>query len=301
MASRAIGLLLRALLARSCAARPTDAAGPTAVASASPATPTRLRFPSLDGPATPLDGYLVRPAGEGPRPAVVFLHGCGGLLNAEGRIVAREADWAELLVAQGYAVLMVDSFTPRGVSRMCSPDRFDPRVYVLRPKDAYGALQYLQAQPFVRPDRVAVVGWSQGGGAVLLGVRADSLGRPPSLPHGDFRAAVAFYPASCRERAHRLPWTAPLPLLILVGEGDVWTPAGPCHEMVDAAAGRGSDIRIHVYPGAYHDFDWPGMAVRTRPEFRTTAGVVPITGMDRAAREDARRQVTAFLRRHLAD
>jgi dienelactone hydrolase len=220
-----------------------------------------VRFVALDQQATAIDGYLVRPPGGGPHPAVVLMHGCGGLLTAAGRLSSRETDWAELLAAQGYAVLMVDSFTPRGIQRMCSSDRFDVRVYLQRPRDAYGTLQYLQ--------------------------------------RGDFRAAAAFYPASCREGAHRLPWTSPIATLVLVGELDNWTPAGPCQGLVAAAAGRGSDVRIRVYPGAYHDFDWPGLPMRARPEFRTAAGVVPVTGMDSAAREDARRQVTRFLAQHL--
>jgi dienelactone hydrolase len=110
---------------------------------------------------------------------------------------------------------------------------------------------------------------------------------------------VAFYPASCREGAHRLPWTSPIPTLVLVGELDNWTPAGPCQGLVAGAAGRGSDVRIRVYPGAYHDFDWPGLPMRARPEFRTAAGLVPVTGMDSAAREDAQHQVTRFLAQHL--
>ena len=294
MARRLLALLLLALAAQACAAG-------SGAGSLSSAWPTRLRFPSLDERATALDGYLVRPPGRGRHPAVVLMHGCGGLLTAAGRLSSRETDWAALLASEGYASLMVDSFTPRGITRMCSPERFDSRVYLTRPKDAYGALQYLQTQPFVRPDRVAVMGWSQGGGVVLLSVRADSLGRPPALPHGDFRAAVAFYPASCREGAHRLPWTAPLPLLVLVGDGDNWTPAAPCQRLAEAAVQRGSDVRIRVYPGAYHDFDWPDLPTRTRPEFRTSAGVIPITGMDPAAREDARQEVARFLRGRLRD
>jgi dienelactone hydrolase len=172
-------------------------------------------------------------------------------------------------------------------------------VFLERPKDAYGALRYLQAQPFVEPDRIAVVGWSQGGGATLLSVRADSLGRPADLPTADFRAAVAFYPSVCRERAHRLPWTTAIPTLVLIGEKDNWTPAGPCKEFVDAAARRGSDVRIQVYPGAYHDFDWPNLSIKELPAFRTSDGTVPITGMDPAAREDALRRVTQFLRARL--
>ncbi len=263
------------------------------------AAPGTARFASLDG--TVLDGYLFHPTGAGPHPVVVFLHGCGGLISSRGAIQTREADWAPRLVALGYVVLMVDSFTPRGVQRMCSPATFSDSIYRARPRDAYGALRYLQAQEFVRPDRVALMGWSQGGGAVLLSIRAASLGRPASMPAPDFRAAVAFYPATCRERAHRTPWTSAIPLLILVGAEDNWTPAGPCRALADGATRRGSHVEMRVYPGAYHDFDWPGRPVQTHTAFTTSAGVVPVTGTDPAARDDALRRVPEFLGRYLRD
>jgi len=259
----------------------------------------RVEFPSLDAAATPLVGHLLRPAGPGPHPAVVFLHGCGGLYRRNGGIVERETDWAARLVGRGYAVLMVDSFTPRGHQRMCAPDAFAIDTYLARPKDAYGALRWLQAQPFVRPDRVGVVGWSQGGGTVLFSVREASLGRPADLPDGDFRAAVAFYPASCADRFHKLPWTSRIPLLVLAGDKDVWTPAAPCLAFVAGAAARGAPVWMKVYDGAVHDFDWPGMAVQELPAFRTAAGVVPLVGMEPAARADALERLPAFLDRYL--
>jgi poly(3-hydroxybutyrate) depolymerase len=74
-----------------------------------------VSFDSLDkgpfsGPTT-LRGYLFKPTGPGPFPAVVGLHGCGGLLNKQGEIVSRETTWADLLTARGYVVLFPDSFT----------------------------------------------------------------------------------------------------------------------------------------------------------------------------------------------
>nr|WP_264484369.1 dienelactone hydrolase family protein [Mesorhizobium sp. PAMC28654] len=56
----------------------------------------------------PLQGYLTRPQGEGPFPAVVVLHGCMGLFPSE-----RKA-WSERLSSWGYVVLFVDSFSTRG-------------------------------------------------------------------------------------------------------------------------------------------------------------------------------------------
>jgi dienelactone hydrolase len=253
-----------------------------------------VTFPSLadNGPAPPtvLTGYLYRPSGDAPRPGLVLLHGCGGLFPS------RDLAWASLLRDHGYVVLIADSFGPRRHGPMCSQSGFDLSLYLKRPHDAYGALTYLQSQPFVEPDRVGVMGWSEGGGVVLFSIRAASLGRPATLPAGrDFRAAVAFYPASCAERSHREPWTSAVPLLILTGAADVWTPAVPCEQFVRAAQARGSPINIVVYPGAYHDFDAPGETIHSLPQDITRQGVIPIVGTDPAARADALARVPAFL------
>jgi dienelactone hydrolase len=266
----------------------------------------RVQFPSLGDngaglPATTLDGYVFRPAGGERRPAVVFLHGCGGLFSrTSGLIETRERAWASDLNGRGYVVLMVDSFGPRNHGEMCSQSGFDRELYQKRPRDAYAALLYLQAQPYVRPDRIGIIGWSEGGGAVLYAIRTQSLGRPAELPRGDFRAAVAFYPASCNERRQQ-EWTSRIPLLALLGVGDVWTPAMPCKELLDAAAARGSRIELQVYPGAYHGFDRANSPIREYPEYRTATGVVPIQGTDPAARQDALTLVPGFLARFLAN
>lgn len=258
----------------------------------------KVSFPSRDG--TTLDGYLFRakPA-NGPGPAVIFAHGCGGLFGKTG-INARETDWAQRLTGLGYSVLMVDSFTPRGVKSMCAPANFRGEVYRARPQDLYGALAYLQAQPFADPGRIALMGWSLGGGAVLNTLRADSPARPAGLaPARDFQAAVAFYPASCRPERQPGGWSSRIPLLVLTGDKDVWTPLPPCEALLSQAAQAGRPVTLHIYPGAYHDFDWPGLAYRERPDFRTRDGVVPIVATDPAARTDALTRVPAFLGRYL--
>ena len=63
----------------------------------------------------------------------------------------------------------------------------------------------------------------------------------------------------------------------------------------------GARIEMQVYPAAYHDFDAPNLPRRERPEFTTTGGVVPITGTDPAARQDAFGRVPAFLARFLGE
>jgi dienelactone hydrolase len=264
-----------------------------------------VHFPSLDAyvgaqPATMLDGYLYRAPGSDRRAAVVFLHGCGGLFNSRTNTInTREQAWAATLNQAGYSVLMVDSFRPRGVSNMCSPDTYNAAVFEKRPRDAYGAFEFLQSQAFVRPDRIAVIGWSEGGGAVLGTVSHQGASRPPALPLGDFRAAVAFYPARCNIDRQPASWISAIPLMVLVGASDVWTPAAPCQSFLGGAIARGAPIEMQIYPGAYHDFDWPDLPLRQLPQYRTRAGVIPITGTEPAARQDALTRVPAFLARYL--
>jgi dienelactone hydrolase len=266
-----------------------------------------IQFPSLDrgtsdGRPVSLNGYLFRPVSEGAAPAVVLMHGCGGLINQFGRINLRETDYANRLSAAGYVVLIVDSFTPRGVRNMCAPANYQRAVALARPRDAYGALIFLQDKSYVRPDRIGLIGWSQGGGTVLMTVRIhDSQGRPANLPHGDFAAAIAFYPGPCSERQLKPGWETRIPLLVLIGERDVWTPLGPCQTLLDHGRERGSPVELHTYPGAYHDFDYPGVRYHEEPDYRTTAGVVPIVAMDPAARADALVRVKTFLARNMMD
>ena len=264
-----------------------------------------IHFPSLDlsqsnNAPVVLTGFLFRPATSEPRPAVVMLHGCGGVVRRDGTLHVRDSEFANLLVKAGYVVLVVDSFTPRGVRNMCSPAGFRATVSLARPKDAYGALIFLQGKPFVRPDRIGLIGWSQGGGTVLRTISANnSLGRPANLPHGDFRAAAAFYPGACSERELKGAWITKIPFLVLIGDKDVWTPMEPCKTMLDHAASHGSPVELQVYPGAYHDFDAPHVRIHKEPGYRTARGVVPILGTDPAAREDADTRVPAFLGHYL--
>jgi dienelactone hydrolase len=164
-----------------------------------------VSFPSLDGPVTggkptELPGLLMKPDGPGLFPAIVALHGCGGLFK-EGALVAREATWAKPLTSHGYVVLFPNSFWPRDVPTDCEGK---VRAWAERSYDAYGALRYLQAQPFIIGERIGVMGWSHGGGTVIFAIAPNSIARPADLPKGDFRAAVAFYPTWCSRLFHGL-------------------------------------------------------------------------------------------------
>jgi dienelactone hydrolase len=241
-----------------------------------------------------LRGVLFRPTGEGPFPAVVALHGCGGLADGRGPIAARFQDWGDRLVAAGFAVLFPDSYSSRGLRSQCRVRERKVRASRERIDDANAARAWLQAQSWVKPDRVSLVGWSNGATAGLWAVRprtAKQQGTP------DFRSAVVFYPG-CR-RLSKIAWSARIPTLVLIGARDDWTEAKPCQQMVAGARGRSALASIITYPRAYHDFDRPNYRVRERTGLAYTADASGKAhlGTNNAARADAIKRVPEWLSR----
>jgi dienelactone hydrolase len=248
---------------------------------------------TFPGAGVTLAAQLYRPAGAGPFPGVVALHGCDGLHGRDGAPSPRHADWAERLAQQGFLVLLPDSFGPRGLGAQCRVRERAVRPGRERVADALAAKAYLQARADVKPAAVSLLGWSNGGSAVLY---AAQKGREARDGKPDFAAAVSFYPG-CRVPAERGEWSTRLKLLILIGGADDWTPAAPCATLAAAARARGEPVSLMVYPGAYHAFDHPNLAVRTVRGLAYTAngGGVAHTGTDPAARADAIQRVPAFL------
>lgn len=224
-------------------------AGASAAVAAAPdplGTVVELETPLTGTP--PLQGYLRRPEGVGPSPAVVLLHSCNGNWR---RLDER---WGKRIAPWGYVTLSVDSFGPRGLRETCDSD--GPQEMSL---DAYRALAYLVKQPFVDPARVAALGFSQGG---LLALSSVERGVIERTSPNKFRAVIAFYPPC---RAFKDAMT--VPTLILVGELDDWTPAQECRNLAEGRddygisrqKGEGIPVKLIVYPGAYHAFDAPGL------------------------------------------
>lgn len=265
------------------------------------AAPEQVSIPGagLSSAPAPLDALRFRPEGAGPHPAVVMLHGCGGAYTRSGQLSARHRMWGEFLAAHGYEALMLDSFGARSIRELCT-QKFAERSLreADRRGDAYAALAWLRQQDDVAPQRIALLGWSHGGGVVLDLV---SHALPADVTPG-FRAGIAFYPG-CSARARKADRFHPYaPLLLLIGEADDWTPAKPCLELGQAVAARGEPMQVLGYPGAYHDFDNPALK-RLRVRTEVPNGVNPGRGTtvapDPEAREDAKQQVLRFLEEHL--
>lgn len=253
---------------------------------------TSLEESRLGGP-TRLAGYLFKPEDLDPKKqvnAVVLAHGCSGLLDNKGKIRAGIAAWADRFVSKGWVALAVDSFNPRGEKEVCTKKDRPILESRERPRDAYGALAYLAARPYVKKDSIFLMGFSNGATGTLYAVEAG--GKPLKLANVakiSFRAALAFYPG-CTSAAKRNLKPA-IPLGIFIGELDDWTPAAPCQSLVENAVTVGADAEIHLYPNAYHGFDVSGTEVRVRNDVRMKVNPQLADGVHVGGNDEARAAV----------
>lgn len=221
-------------------------------------------FRLTPGEPVVLSGDLRLPSGPGPFPAVVLMHGCGGVGNAE-------QGWVAPLLSAGYATFGVDSFGGRGLVEVCTDAR--ALTGFQRIPDAYGALRILATHPRIDARRIVLMGFSHGGILTLGSATAwaKQTYAPPGRPA--FRAFVPFYPYCNAEFPERLAVSAPL--RIHTGELDDWTPAAPCRELVAALKAAGHDAEMTLYAGAHHSFDNVGRPLTYLPRADNGAACRP--------------------------
>jgi dienelactone hydrolase len=258
--------------------------------------PRTVHFESEDH-KTRLVGYVFEPTGPGPHAAVVLLHGRAGAYSslAHGVYTAatlskRHKAWGAFWAARNYVALLVDSFGPRGYPAGFPKGSYDDRPadvseQTVRPLDAYGALRYLRKQPGIIKDRIGVQGWSNGGMTVLVTISEHSPGYPPGSGEPGFRAAIAEYPG-CGMDAIKGAYRASAPMLLMIAGADEEVSPERCEEFAKKARAGGNDLKVIVYPGAWHNFDDPSKSKQSQPA-------------NRHATEDALRRAEAFFRTQL--
>jgi dienelactone hydrolase len=219
-------------------------------------------------------GYRVfRPDGPGPHPAVAFVSGCSGFAPVGARKFYERT--AEKLRTQGYLVLFVDYVGRRGLQNCVRPS-------IVTEAEAAGdlasAVAWLRSHDSVDTARISVLGWSYGGGAVLVALADDTAGRL------GLSRAIVYYPIC---RAVR-PWKVATPVLMLLAGDDEVAPARDCQAAVEKSAVPGA-VKTVTYHGALHAFD-----VSEFPE--GTRGPAGAMGYNVRAAAAAWEEVRRFLR-----
>jgi dienelactone hydrolase len=258
-----------------------------------------VNFPSEDGKTT-LVAYQYAPDTPGPHPAVVMLHGRGGLYSTLRKtfdidsLSSRHVMWAKFWVERGYVAMLVDSFGPRGYPRGFEAGTNDGsrpasvNEITVRPLDAYAALKFLRAQPGVIRDQVFLQGWSNGGSTALSAASTNAPGiESPTVATG-FRAFLSMYPACAQVmRKFTGSYRSYAPMLVLIGTDDEEVNPERCARLSEIAERNGSDWQFVLYPGVEHSYDTP-----TRKRESVEA--------NKLAAEDSKQRAQAFFGKFIA-
>lgn len=246
-----IALLLLLLVAPAWAQGPFPAPDSVSAIAGRPVTfDSASPFVPAEAPGAPTraQGTLFVPprSGTGRRPAVVMLHGSGGVLEA------REHTYGRQFASLGIVALAVDSFAARRDRGVGFVDRLLNITETMLVADAFAALRYLAARPDVDPRRVALIGFSYGGMATVAAMNEGLAAR--LAPGGERFAAHAAYYGPCVARFAD-PRTTGAPLIMLWGSEDELMIPERCAAMAEELRRGGSAVETVVYPGAAHQWD----------------------------------------------
>lgn len=195
-------------------------------------------------------GHLYVPdsaSSEHPVPAMVVLPGSGGVK------LGRQMLYADLLVQNGYAALVVDYYASRGIDDDTVPyeimvgnvTEFDVVA------DAYAALNALQSHPAIDSRRIGVMGFSYGGMATRL-TMDDRLRTALARGRARFAVHVDFY-GPCFQN-FRTTKTTGAPLLTLRGGHDSSNDLVACAIQEEQLRAAGSEVGSVVYATAGHSW-----------------------------------------------
>ncbi len=195
-------------------------------------------------------GTLIMPEGasaEAPVPAMVILHGSGGIQDG------REMEYAKLFAENGIAGFVVDYYAPRGVT--------ETTPYVMKTmmatevdlmSDAYSALKLLATHPAISSEKIGVTGYSYGGMATryVLDDRLKNIMAPDVPP---FALHMDIYGPCHQTLGH--DGTTGAPYLAIHGDADNSVDPALCQEVYKDLEAAGTSVQSHVIPGAGHAWE----------------------------------------------
>lgn len=232
--------------------------------------PELIRYPAKDGTLIP--AWLHRPAGPGPHPVLLSIHG-----GPEWQERPEYEPLYQCLLERGIAILAPNVRGSTGYGRT-----WQTRIYRdwggIDLDDFAAAHAWLTAQSWADPGKVAVYGASYGGFAALscmtrlpglwaAGVSVcgpssiESLAR--SMPPDWSAMIIAMFgdpddPAAVADMRRRSPLTyasqITAPLLVVQGANDPRVPKAEADQIIDAARANGADARYLLFDDEGHGF-----------------------------------------------
>jgi len=193
-----------------------------------------------------VSGHLRIAQGSGRLPIVVMIHGSGGM-------VPIIEFWTKEFNEMGISTFALDGFTGRGLTNVNTDQTLLGRLNMIL--DAYRGLDILAKHPRVDSSRIALMGFSRGGQAVLY-ASLKRFHQTWNKSGIEFAAYIPFYP-DCMTTYQSDTEVADRPIRIFHGTLDDYNPVATCKAYVERLRLTGRDVQLTEYPKASHAFDNP--------------------------------------------
>ena len=204
---------------------------------------------------------VTRPEGDGPFPVLIMLHGCGGPRPFLDHT-------AEAAMRAGAAVINVDSYRPRRISRVsalatvCTGARLQGRE---RAGDLYAAMAWARQQSWADHSRLSAIGWSHGAWTIMDALalrsgaemqRATGLEDLPEEPLEGLSAALIVYPyTGIGSFAGRRDWRLAPRSTAIIAQHDYIV--GQTRGALERQRLRSPSLDLVLFEGATHAFEDP--------------------------------------------
>jgi len=183
---------------------------------------------------------------KGKVPCIIWMHGSSGGFSQNA--CARIDPWLDMFHDMGIATFKLNSFNPRGFESVVGNQRAVTSAEMV--VDVYKALELLSNDPRIDATKIGLMGGSKGGIVAFVAMWEpiyEAIG-----VKAQFAFHISLYGMALDFEDFRF---IDVPLLILVGDKDDYTPHEPWKDIANKMVANHYDVELVVYEGAHHSFD----------------------------------------------
>lgn len=183
-----------------------------------------------------VDAFLSRPTASGQRPAVLIIHEWWGLED-------HFRDLTRAFAREGCVGLTPDLYHGRVTADWEEAARLKTSLDLDRAtQEILDGIPYLRGLPFVKPDKIGIVGFCMGGGLALLAICRTK----------EIAAAVIYFQSMYPDPGELASITCPI--LGHYGEDDIYTLRSEVEAFEQILRETNKSCEIHFYKNAGHAF-----------------------------------------------